>query len=388
MRLPQWVRKQMGGWDLLVVLLGLVMLVLFATVPDNDLPEAVTPRSFDWLAALLLTTAGLLLLLRHRAPLVVVVAQLVLIGLWHSVGYTNGIINAPALIAYFTVGATGDRQKQVAAIAVTVAPLVGVLVLAEGQPWTSIIDAIAWAAAGVLFGELSRSRRALMASYQRRAERAEADREAEALRRVAEERLRIARDLHDLLGHTVSVMTVQAGVAEDKFDSAPARARAAIGHIRRAGRQANQEIRATIELLRQTDELALTPTPGIAEIEQLVVNAEQLGIDVSCHIVVESDEVDPLTGLTVYRVVQEAVTNVMRHSTAKHIAVTLCRDDGLLTCTVCDDGDPSHPRTSEGFGLAGMSERVALAGGTLRHGPRAEGGFEVVATLPARGGRS
>jgi signal transduction histidine kinase len=377
----------MGRGDLLVVALGAVMLVVFAAQNDYDIPADVEPRGLDWLALLFLTIGAALLLFRHRYPLLVVVAMLAVLSWWNVLGYTNGLLNAMSLAAYFTVGTTGDRRKQAVALIVTMVPLAGYLVVVGEPSW--FISNTGWPLAAVLFGELSRSRRELTDSYQRRAERAEADREAEACRRVADERLRIARDLHDLLGHTVSVMMVQAGVAEDKFDSAPDRARMAIRHIRTAGRQANKEVRATIEVLRQTHDLALGPTPTIAHIAHLAATTtEQLGLRVDCEIADDAAETDALTGLTVYRVVQEALTNVMRHSTATHVVVAISRDDGQLTCTVRDDGAPSHPHVNGGFGLEGMSERVALAGGRLCYGPRPGGGFEVVATLPAPGARS
>jgi signal transduction histidine kinase len=373
-----------------VVVLGGVMLVVFTAQPDNDVAADVESRGFDWLALLIVVAAAATLLLRRRYPIAVVVVILASaaglrtgaeLGWWNSLGYTNGLLNATAFVAYFTVGATGDRRKQVAALVLTAVPLLVIQVL-EGEPLWWILSNAGWPVAAVLFGELSRSRRSLMDSYQRRAERAEADREAEASRRVAEERLRIARDLHDLLGHTVSVMMVQAGVAEDKLDTAPERARAAIRHIRGAGRQAIKEVRATIELLRH-DDVELASTPAITDIAQLADNAEQLGLHVECDIAADAVDVDPLTSLTVYRVVQEALTNVMRHSTATHVSVVLRSDDGRLTCRVRDDGAPSRPRVVGGFGLDGMAERVALAGGTLHYGPRAEGGFEVVARFPA-----
>jgi signal transduction histidine kinase len=370
-----------------VVVLGAVMLIVFAAQPDNDVAADVEPRDLDWLGLLIVAVAAATLLARHRFPLLVVVALLILLGWWNALGYTSGLLNVVSLVAYFTVGATGDRRKQATALVLTAVPLVG-FVLVEGEPWWWILSNAGWPLAAIMFGELSRSRRALLDSYQRRAERAEADREAEATRRVAEERLRIARDLHDLLGHTVSVMMVQAGVAEDKLDSAPDRARSAISHIRGAGRQASKEVRATIELLRQADDLALAPTPTITDIEHLAANAQQLGLGVDVDIADAAADVDALTGLTVYRVVQEALTNVVRHSTAKHVTVSVTRENGRLTCAVRDDGSASHPQVDGGCGLAGMSERVALAGGTLHHGTRVDGGFEVVATLPARGDQS
>ena len=376
-------RMRIRDADPVVLLLGAVMLLLFATVPETaDIPPDVEPRGLDWLAAVILGLGGAALLVRRRFPVLVVVFSLVLIGWWHAAGYTNGLINVVVLAAYFTVGATGDRRRQIAAMVLAVGPLLGLLLVARQNTWSPLITAVAWPAAALLFGELSRSRRALIQEYRRRAEQAEAEREAEAQRRVAEERLRIARDLHDLLGHTVSLMTVQAGVAADTFDRAPEKARAAIDHIRAAGRQATNEIRATVELLRRHDEPLLSPTPGIADIPALATSTARLGLEVDCRIDPSAYDVDGLIGLTAYRIVQEALTNVVRHSGASHVWITLTCTDGTLTCSVTDDGFAKGGPPVRGTGLTGMMERVVLIGGTLRYGPRDGGGFEVVATLP------
>lgn len=370
-----------------MLMLGGVMLVVFATESD-DLASDVAPRTLDRVALLLCAAAGGLVLLRRRFPLTVVVGVLVVAGIWNSRGYTNGVINAAALIAYFTVGETGDRRKQVAALALTTVPLVAYMTVA-GAPWWWLVPNTGWPLAAVLFGELSRSRRALLDAYQRRAEQAEADRDTEARRRVAEERLRMARDLHDLLGHTVSLMTVQASVAADKFDRAPARARAAIDHIRAAGRQANCEVRATIELLRNHENAPpLEPAPSLADVEALAASTARLGLEVHCDVEPAAYDVDPLAGLTVYRIVQEALTNVVRHAGARHVWIAVGTGDGVVRCVVTDDGTSAGGAVVAGNGLRGMAERVALAGGTLRYGPRRGGGFEVAATLPARGGRA
>ncbi|MGH8775334.1 MAG: sensor histidine kinase [Jiangellaceae bacterium] len=386
MSLASWTRARAGGWDVIVVLLGAVMLAVFAVEP-GDTPTGAATRAFDWLAVLIVVAAAGLLLARRRYPLTVVMAILVLVGWWNVLGYRSGLINVVSLVAYFTVGATGDRRKQSAAVAVTLVPLV-VYAVVDDEPWWWLVGALGWPLAAVLFGELSRSRRAVMDSYRRRAVRAEADREAEAERRVAQERLRIARDLHDLLGHTVSLMTVQASVAADKFDRSPERSRAAIEHIRAAGRQATSEVRATVELLRNDpDELALAPTPAISDVDALAASTARVGLEVDCTVAADAVDVDPLVGLTVYRIVQESLTNVIRHADAGQVSVRIDRRDGVVTCVVADDGTACHGRVVAGNGLRGMVERVGLAGGTIHYGARPGGGFEVAATLPARRGR-
>jgi signal transduction histidine kinase len=306
---------------------------------------------------------------------------------WNTLGFTNGAINLPALVAFYALGTTGDRVRQGIAVALTAVPLVIATVVDE-QPWWWLIGNIGWPVAALLFGEVSRSRHVLLDRYQERAERAEADQEAETQRRLAEERLRIARDLHDLLGHTVSLMTVQAGVAAAKLDRSPDSARTAIEHIREAGRQANSEIRATVQLLRSVDEPTLAPSPTIADIERLSQGAARIGLTVDCRIAPDALDVDALIGLTAYRIVQEALTNVVRHADAGHVDVVIDCTDRVLCCAVRDDGTTTATPSQTGNGLRGMAERVALAGGELRSGPRREGGFEVIATLPARrGGR-
>jgi signal transduction histidine kinase len=375
-------RARLGGWDLVVLFLGATMTVLFASIRDGDIPGDVQPRAFDWLAVGLLTATVAALGLRHRAPIVMILVVLGLNAVWHGLGYTSTLIDAPTLVAYFSVGAFGDRRRQIAAVVLTAIPMVGWVVVAQGQPWSSIIDAVGWPAAAVLFGELIRSRRALMDSYQRRAERAEAEREAEARRRVTEERLRIARDLHDLLGHTVAAMMVQAEVAADKLDTAPHKSRAALNSIRDAGRQANHEIRATIELLRNYEEPELAPTPRVSDISILSANASQLGLDVRCEIAPDLGERAGLVGLILYRVVQEALTNVARHSTGRHVDIAVTDRDGIVSCLIHNDGQPASLPGHPGHGLDGMTERVSSVGGSLHFGPAACGGFEVVALLP------
>jgi signal transduction histidine kinase len=130
----------------------------------------------------------------------------------------------------------------------------------------------------------------------------------------------------------------------------------------------------------------LSPTPGIADIPALATSTARLGLEVDCRIDPSAYDVDGLIGLTAYRIVQEALTNVVRHSGASHVWITLTCTDGTLTCSVTDDGFAKGDIPARGTGLTGMMERVVLVGGTLRYGPRDGGGFEVVAALPTRKG--
>jgi signal transduction histidine kinase len=157
---------------------------------------------------------------------------------WYATGYTSGLINAPHLMAFFSLGATGDRRRELGVGTAAVMVLFATAV-ATDQPWASIIDPVGWTIVAILVGEVVHARRQAMEGFAERAERAEAERDARLLwaeRRVAQERLGIARDLHDVLAHTLSAMTVQAGLAADALDRGPSTARAAVSSIRSAGR--------------------------------------------------------------------------------------------------------------------------------------------------------
>jgi signal transduction histidine kinase len=373
-----------AGWDVVAVVLAATMIGLFAFETQSDLPEGTISRTFDLGAALLLSAAVAALVVFRRWPLGALAVVLAFNAWWHKAAYDNELINAPTLVALFAVGATGDRRQQLAGLVMGIVPVTVVVVVVEHESWRQVVDADGWTIAAILLGEIVRSRRALMDSYRRRAERAESERESEARRQVAEERLRIARDLHDLLGHTVSVMMVQAGVAADALPDRPGRAADAIAMLRAAGKQATAEVRATVELLRQHDAPELAPTPGLGDLDTLVESGSQLGLRVEYRPPREPGAISPLDALTIYRVVQEALTNVVRHSRASRVRVQVQDGPGRLAVSVCDDGVGPPDDHRAGNGLTGLTERVEGVGGRLRHGPGPDGGFLVEADFPAR----
>ena len=219
---------------------------------------------------------------------------------------------------------------------------------------------------------------------------------AERRQAVLEERARIARDLHDVLAHTVSVMVVQAAAADDVFESNPARAREALRRTEEAGRQALAELRGFLRTVRADaaddgagprgislpGEIAAAQ-PTLADVERLAATMGETGLRVTMRR--EGDGEVPL-GVQVgaYRIVQEALTNTLRHARASAAEVLLRIDESEVHVRVTDDGRGTGPATRNGHGLLGMRERAGLLGGTLRAGPRADGGFEVDAHLPVR----
>lgn len=396
------------------MVLGVIVLALFALV--NEQVPIESARPLDIQAGGLLALSAALLLASRRFPATVAALVLGVSVVWYS-RYGSRLIDLPALVAFFVLGTTGDRRRQLAVGGLSVALLAGAVVGSPSDEVELAIEGVGWTVAAILGGELVRSRRLLLDEYAARAARAEAERDAEAERRVAGERLRVARDLHDVLAHTVSLMTVQAGVAADALERGTDRGavRAALATLRSAGREAMAEVRATVAVLRGTgtgvDQLDTAPAPDLARVPELVDAARSRGhdLDIELDVDVAGVEVESLVGLTAYRVVQESLTNVARHAGAARAAVRIHGDGaGRLVVEVVDDGprgaggppapgagagtgEPGHdldgggtPVPGPGFGLRGMSERVEAVGGELSYGPLPGRGWAVRATLPAR----
>jgi signal transduction histidine kinase len=238
-----------------------------------------------------------------------------------------------------------------------------------------------------VLGEVSRSRREYIAEVEQRALDAERSRDEEARRRAGEERLRIARELHDILAHSISVINVQAGVAVHLLDKQPEQARAALVTINEASKDAMRELRATLGVLRQPDDIdSRAPAPGLERLGELVETARAAGLEVSVATTGEATRLPPASDLAAYRIVQESLTNVTRHAQASRVAIAIRREPGAVEVTVDDDGLGVAAGTAArpGNGLTGMRERAASVGGELEAAPRPEGGFRVRARLPTR----
>jgi signal transduction histidine kinase len=241
---------------------------------------------------------------------------------------------------------------------------------------------IAW-----VFGDSMRVRRAYFVDLEDRAARLERERDAQAQIAAAAERARIARELHDVVAHNVSVMVVQADGASFAMENSPEAARAALGTIASTGRQALTEMRRLLGVLRNQDERSTyAPQPGIDQLDDLLTQVRDAGLAVEFTVDGVPRELPAGMALTVYRVVQESLTNTRKHGGASaHAKVGLhYGDDQLWVCVVDDGKGAAAPSDGAGHGLVGMRERVSLHGGELRLGPRPTGGFEVRASLPYR----
>ena len=310
-------------------------------------------------------------------------------------------IDTAILVLIYTVAAWQPTRVSLPAMAVAV--VLAVTAMARWNPGTNrgnhplfdlIIAIVALTPMGAwVLGDSMASRHARSAALEERAIRAERERDAQAEIAAAAERVRIARELHDVIAHNISVMVAQADGGAYAFEAMPERSRQALTEIGRTGRQALSEMSSLLGLLRAGPEApSLAPTPAAADITRLVTQAREAGMRVG-HAV--EGPVRPLPGgpsLAAYRIVQEAHTNVRKHAGPGAAAeVTVRYGEDELLVRVADDGGTELPRYSSdrsrragnpGHGLAGMRERVAMYGGTVQAGPCQDGGFEVTARLP------
>jgi signal transduction histidine kinase len=249
------------------------------------------------------------------------------------------------------------------------------------------------AALAVTTGAAARSHRAWVAETEERARRAEQAREDEANRRVAEERLRIARELHDAVGHHVALINVQAGAVACLIDDENLlQAKESVAHIQRASEEALEDLRLTVGLLRDPGAAEpadpAEPVPGLAQLEELICSFADAGLRVTRTVTGQARPLPEAVELTAYRVIQESLTNTRKHAGCDAAVVRLGYTPGALSLAVEDEGKAAagtggHARPG-GHGIVGMQERVAALGGRLSAGPRPEGGYRVSAELPLR----
>ncbi|MFJ1778426.1 sensor histidine kinase [Streptomyces anulatus] len=376
--------------DLLVVAVVGVLTTADAAVNEPGYRQA------DALTWALLVVSLAALACRRRWPVPVVCVTGAACAGWALHGHIGELLNLPVIVALYTVAVLGDRRRTLwtGVIAATVSGAVALkvgrdVVNPQGLPVLEMV----WPLVPLLLGEVVRTRRELLAEYAVRAVRAEEDREREAARRVRQERARVAREIHDILAHTVSAMTVQAGVALDALDTAPEVSRQAMTQVRASGKEAVRELRATLSVLRAAQSTA--PAPRLDQLDELVAGVagvEAGGVRVSLRRDTGDAALPAVVEATAYRIVQEALTNVVKHSAARHAAVSVTRDATRLTVEVVDDGPPVRPPAvppaDRGFGLIGMRERAVAVGGGVTYGPVPGGGFRVRAELPTEGAAS
>jgi signal transduction histidine kinase len=287
---------------------------------------------------------------------------------------------ALVMVALFTVALLGDRQRSLVVGAITGIAIVATIKVLEGSiELTDTAIRLLLVLAALVAGDAVRSRRSLRAAALAQAERELREREEENRRRVADERVRIARDLHDTLAHALVAINVQAGVAAhlDSPDPTPA-----LLDIKAVSAGALRDLRVTLGLLREPDESApVSPALDLHAVPALVDRARALGLDADADVEVNGEVVPSPVGQAAFRIVQEALTNVVRHAHASSAHVLVRTGRGVLEMEITDDGRGGAGAV-EGHGLRGMSERAAALGGRVVTGPQAEGGWRVQALLP------
>jgi signal transduction histidine kinase len=312
-------------------------------------------------------------------------------------------------IAYYTIM---DRCSTRVRVVISVLLIGGIIrsqtLPGHTEPYDFFVAALQFVVAGTL-GILSHTRRAYLQAVESRAEQAEAERERQVALAAAEERTRIARELHDVVAHHVSLMAVQSEAAAALLPGRPAEAGKAVDIIGQTAREALTELRRLLGVLRGPADVngrAVTaPAPSISELGEVLGQVRQAGIAVNLRVEGSPGKLPPGVDLAAYRIVQEALTNTVKHSGAGEAAVTVSYEPGYVTVSVTDTGNAAaavtpgsqarrgragssngggaRPAVSGGFGLAGIAERVASCGGSLTVGPGDAGGFAVTARLPA-----
>ncbi|MGW2742201.1 sensor histidine kinase [Streptomyces sp. NPDC001450] len=362
------------------------LVTAFVLVGSNFAAHSQPHREqLDGYARVLLLVASLLLLWRHRHPVAVVFGTAAAALVYLGAGYPYGPVFLTVAVSCFSAVVAGHRRAAWAAVGLLWAghALVALWLYRrlppEGDTAASVgqeLVVATWVLAIVALSELARVRREQWA-------RERADRAQAAKRRADEERLRIARELHDVLAHSISVINVQAGMGLALLDSDPEQARAALTTIKAASKEALGEVRQVLDTLRAPGAAPRAPAPGLDRLPELVEQAAAAGLTVDVQ--GEAPHLPPGAGLAVFRIVQEALTNVVRHSGSRHARVRFEHDGGELRLRIDDDGPATGADAGgSGNGLAGMRERAAALGGTIEAGPRADGGFRVLAVLPLR----
>jgi signal transduction histidine kinase len=315
------------------------------------------------------------LLMRRRRPLAVF-AIVVAGTLASAFAYETVIPLAPA-VAVYTMAVQLSRRRSGPATAVA---LVG---LAAAAAQTHDIASFVFIAAAWVLGDNIGTRRAYFDELEEKAARLEREREANIKRAAAEEQARISRELHDVIAHNVSVMTVQAAAARDVFDADPSRAREALASIESTGRAALTELRRLLSAVRDGGQPELAPQPGLDALEELASQVRRAGLAVELNIAGTRPPLPAALDLSAYRIVQEALTNTLKHASASRAWVDVRFGPSEVDVTIRDDGVGAAANgAASGRGLVGMRERVELFGGQLEAGPRAGGGYAVSARLP------
>ncbi len=375
---------------------GLLAVALFAFSFVSRLEvdaDTLAPfrREPDGLNLLLTALMTLPLVLRRVHPIPVFVLTLLTWGADRVLDYPATTSSAAVVLVFHSIGSELPRRMSTAigvpvVVAVSAFTVLGAVTL-ESVTWGSAVFTLLATAVPLLLGREVHERRRRFTELEERAERAEREREARAKQAVADERARIARELHDVVAHQMTVMTLQAEGAHRVAGSSDPRIVEALGVIRDAGREALGEMRRMVGLLRDPDAATpdMAPLPQLSDLDTLIAGIERAGVPVDFSVSGTPHKLGEGIELSVFRIVQESLTNAVRHGgPGVSATVAIHYGDDRLDVSVRDDGRGAANRdeNGDGHGLVGMRERVAVLGGTFTAGPRPGGGFEIEASLP------
>ncbi|MFF9778889.1 sensor histidine kinase [Streptomyces sp. NPDC013978] len=373
---------------LVLALLGCATLGSALTLPGAQPPDQDK-------VGVALMGVSCLALLKHRthprsALVVTAICTVVAVGLGYLL---TPLLLAPIMAALYWLASLTDRRTTRLYGCTTIVAMSLAAVVSDSMEHLSLvlrtIGPVFWLLLPLAAGRGTLVRRAYLKSVQARAEHAERTREEEARLRVTEERMRIARDLHDVVAHHLALANAQAGTAAHLTRTDPEQAHRILTDLTATTSSALRELKGTVGVLRRPDdpEAPLAPTPGLQQLPELTAACESAGLAVTVTTDGVPAPLDPGVDLTAYRIVQEALTNVSKHAAVDAARVRLVYEEAHLTITVTDDGAPRPGSASEpgrGFGLIGMRERAQSVGGCLSAGHRPGGGFEVTTDLPLR----
>ncbi|WP_109509438.1 sensor histidine kinase [Nocardioides speluncae] len=377
--------------DVLLAAFVAVMQVQGTVTRAASEPESVLRPLADvgHLGYVLLAASGVVLVVRRRFPVTVFVLTALSSATYYALDYSDGPGWLALFIATYTLTAHGDGRRSLRIAAVGIVLLTGCWLAAAADITPDI--AIGWVffrigatVMSAALGESIRSRRVIAAEAIARAELAERTRDEEARARVDEERLRIAREVHDTVAHAIAIINVQSGVTAHVIDKRPDRAREALESIERTSSQALREMRTILGVLRDADD-ERAPYPGLGQVDELVAKGRDAGLDIKLEAAAPVSPLPSAVDSACYRILQESITNVIRHAGPTRVTIGLRYDAESVGLRVTNEAAAPERRPaapSAGRGIQGMRERCQLLGGELTAGPVPSGGFEVTASLP------
>jgi signal transduction histidine kinase len=345
------------------------------------------PSSSAWANAIAVATTTVPLAWRSAHPVATVAVTTGGLALAALLGFPAGELIVPylaPLVAVYSVGVHASRRAAPTAVAIALAAFTVVVVASPSGEISDLGFIAAGIAAALAVGLAVRQMGFESDSLAARAAELERSRDETARAAVAAERARIARELHDVIGHSISVMGVQAGAVRRVLSPEQEREREALLGVERVGREAVTEMRRLLGFLRPAEGIDAGPTPTLERVGDLVADMRRAGLDVDLTVDGELDDLSAGRALAAFRILQEALTNALKHAPGARVRAVLRRTPEVLAIEVTDSGghEPAPASNGEGYGLVGMRERVALYGGTLDAGPTAERGYAIVARLP------